>query len=109
MIRFDLEKLDSVLLLNPKGIDEDGYMDEIEESVDEDGKTFKRKRRFRPSMELNSPRYELVLAMMQTLLAYLSEPLEDMEGNIDQIIENAPVNVQCAYDTLDEYGLIIKT
>ena len=108
MIRFDLEKLDEVLL-TPNNTDKDGYMNEFEESVDEEGKTFKRVRKYRPSLELNSPRYELVLAMMQTLMTYLSEPLDDMDGNIDQIIENAPVNVQCAYDTLDDYGLIIKT
>lgn len=109
MIRFDLDKLDEVLFVVPKGIDKEGYMDEIETSTDEEGKKFIRTRKFRPSIELNNPRYELVLTMMQTLMVYLAEPSEDGGDNIEDIVENAPANVQCAYDTLDEYGLIIKT
>ena len=113
MIRLDLEKLDEMLLKTPNNVDKNGYVSEVEvkETMVDNKLTITERvtRSFLPVAEINSARYETILTMFQTLMLYLAEVDDDekLEG-IQTIITKAPINVQCAYDTLDNYGLIIE-
>ncbi len=101
MIEINLEALDRAVYIKREKAD----VTDVEVHKDEDGNVVKTvEKTFTSNLELNPMRYEILTDMVRALMAYLedADPLLGIHHNLD----NAPVTIQIAVETLENYNII---
>lgn len=102
MIRLNLDAIDDLILNNNDG----ETITDVETVKNAEGEVISiTEKKFAKPPEMNPIKYDIINQMVLSVMGYLEEC--DSSLGIEHAIDNAPLMVKTAFNTLEEYDILI--